>query len=141
MSKLWISFAWDEWSRRPRRDRLPEALRTRLPRRLIKTITVEDGVWQSTEPTEAGFLRSTSLGRLVAYKPWDVIRSMDPVGKEGIGRTLTVLCRSGGGGALLRVDRRSEQRKQRDELAPEVHAAAQAQHLVQDQSRKSRTAD
>ena len=29
----------------------------------------------------------------------------------------------------------------RDELAPRVYPAAQAQHLVQDQSRKSRTAD
>ena len=65
----------------------------------------------------------------------------DRVGKEGIGRTLGVhaeavevaLCYGW-------IDGQSKANND-DELAPEVHPAAQAQHLVQDQSRKSRTAD
>src|SRR5436190_10937708 len=77
------------------------------------------------------------MGSMARQAARQVRRPVAADRQGSVERQIGVVRRGARRRALLRLDRRAKEGVRRRDLAPEIHAARQAEHLVKDQPRKS----
>src|SRR5215467_368298 len=81
------------------------------------------------------------LGRVARQKPRQEPGNLAPPGQEGLRARLRRLQRGPGCCSLLRLDRRAEETRKRQNLATEVRSTLPEKPVVEDQPRESRSPD